>query len=184
MYQFGMPNQIIIDLGSPFIAIEFRSWAQDCGISIDYASIAHPQANGQVERAHGLLLAKLKPRLFDEFKDYSGKWIYELPKVVCGLRTQQSRETGYSLFFLVYGSKAILLVDFIWNSPMVEQYNEGGADKTRWLEIDSVEEIKLNALFQSVRYLQGLRRHYDKNMCPRTFQVGDLVLKRIQNTLG
>ena len=57
MYRFGMPNRIIIDLGSPFTAIEFKSWAQDCSISIDYASIAHPQANGQVERANGLLLA-------------------------------------------------------------------------------------------------------------------------------
>jgi hypothetical protein len=42
MYRFDMPNQIIIDLGSPFMAIEFRSWAQDCDISIDYASVAHP----------------------------------------------------------------------------------------------------------------------------------------------
>ena len=98
MYQFGMPNQIIIDLGSPFIAIEFRSWAQDCGMSIDYAPVAHPQANGQVERANGLLLARLKPRLLDELKDYDSKWIYELPKVVWGLRTQQSRATGYSPF--------------------------------------------------------------------------------------
>ena len=107
MYQFGMPNWIIIDLGSPFTAIEFRSWAQDCSISIDYASVAHPQVNNHVECANRLLLAKLKPRLFDELKDYGGKWIYELPKVVWGLRTQQSRATGYSPFFLVYGSKAI-----------------------------------------------------------------------------
>jgi transposase InsO family protein len=46
MYRFSMPNRIITDLDSPFIAIEFRSWTQDCGINIDYASIAHPQANG------------------------------------------------------------------------------------------------------------------------------------------
>ena len=147
MYHFGMPNRIITDLGSPFTAIEFRSWSQDCGISIDYASVAHPQANGQVERANGLLLAGLKPRLFDELKDYGDNWIYELPKVVWGLRTRKSRATGYSPFFLVYGSKAILRADLIWNSPRVEQYNEGEADKTQRLEIDSAEEIKLNALF-------------------------------------
>ena len=147
MYRFGMPNRIITDLGSPFTAIQFRSWAQDCGISIDYAFVAHPQVNGQVERANVLLLAGLKPRLFDELKDYDDKCIYELPKVVWGLRTQQSRATGYSLFFLVYGSEAILPTDLIWNSPRVEQYNKGEADETRWLEIDSAEEIKLNALF-------------------------------------
>ena len=88
MYRFGMPNWIIIDLGSPFTAIEFRSWAQDCGISINYAPIAHPRASGQVERANGLLLAGLKPRLFNELRDYGGRWIYELLKVVWGLRTQ------------------------------------------------------------------------------------------------
>ncbi|XP_066347785.1 uncharacterized protein [Miscanthus floridulus] len=94
MYRFGKPNQIISDLGSPFMVIEFRSWAQDCGISIDYASIAQPQANSQIERANGLLLVELKPRLFDELKDYGDKWTYELPKVVWGLRTQQSRAIG------------------------------------------------------------------------------------------
>ena len=42
MYRVGMPNRNFIDLGSPFTAIEFRSWAQDCGISNDYASVTHP----------------------------------------------------------------------------------------------------------------------------------------------
>ena len=66
MHRFGMPNRIIMDLGSPFTAIEFQSWAQDCGFRIDYASVAHPEANGQVERANGLILAGLKPRLYEE----------------------------------------------------------------------------------------------------------------------
>ena len=51
-----MPNRIIKDLGSPFTAREFQYWAKDCGIEIDFASVAHPQANGQVERANGLIL--------------------------------------------------------------------------------------------------------------------------------
>jgi hypothetical protein len=42
MHCFGMPNPVITDLGSPFMAIEFKSWAQDCSISIDYAFVAHP----------------------------------------------------------------------------------------------------------------------------------------------
>jgi transposase InsO family protein len=113
MHCFRIPNCVIIDLGSPFIAIEFRNWAQDCGISIDYASVAHPKANGQVERANGLILAGLKPRLYEELEDYDSKWIKELSKVVWGLRTQVSRATGYSPFFLVYGSEAVLPADLI-----------------------------------------------------------------------
>jgi transposase InsO family protein len=82
MHRFEIPNRVITDLGSPFIAIEFRNWAQDYGLNIDYASIAHPEANGQVERTNGLILAGLKPRLYEELEDYGSKWIEELPKVV------------------------------------------------------------------------------------------------------
>jgi hypothetical protein len=81
-------------LGSPFTAIKFRNWAQDCGISINYAPVAHPKANRQVERVNGLILAGLKPRLYEELEDYSSKWIEELPKVVWGLHTQVSKATG------------------------------------------------------------------------------------------
>ena len=43
-----------------------------------------------------------------------------------------------------------------------------------------MEEVRVNATLQSARYLQGLRRHYNKNTQPRTLQVGDLALRRIQ----
>jgi hypothetical protein len=49
------------------------------------------------------MLARLKPRLYEELEDYGSKWIEELPKVVWGLCTQVSRAIGYSPFFLVYG---------------------------------------------------------------------------------
>jgi transposase InsO family protein len=94
MHRFGIPNRIITDLGSPFTAIKFRNWAQDYGISINYASVAHLEANGQVERVNGLILAGLKPRLYEELEDYSSKWIEELPKVVWGIHTQVSKATG------------------------------------------------------------------------------------------
>jgi hypothetical protein len=110
---YRISNRVITNLSSPFIAIEFKNWAHDYGISIDYTSVAHLKANRQVERANGLILAGLKPRLYGELEDYGSKWIKELPKVVWGLRTQVSRVTGYSPFFLVYGSKAILLADLI-----------------------------------------------------------------------
>jgi hypothetical protein len=119
----------MIDLGSPFTTIKFRNWAQDCGISINYASVTHPEANGQVERANGLILAGLKPRLYEELEDYGSKWIDKLPKVVWGLRTQVSRAIGYSPF-LVYGSETVLPADLIWTSPKIEQYKEEEVEHT------------------------------------------------------
>jgi hypothetical protein len=66
-----------------------------------------------VEKDNGLILAGLKPRLYEELEDYGYKWVEELPKVVWGLRTQVNKATGYSPFFLVYGSEAVLPVDLI-----------------------------------------------------------------------
>jgi hypothetical protein len=106
-----------------------------------------------VERGNRLILAGLKPRLYEELEDYSSKWIEQLPKIVWGLRTQVSRATGYSPFFLVYGSEAMLLADLIWTSPRIKQYKEGEAEHTQRLELDSTEEVRVNATLQSARYL-------------------------------
>ena len=90
-------------------------------------------------------MAGLKPRLYEELKDYGSKWIDKLPKVVWALRMQVSRAIGYSPFFLVYGSKVVLPADLIWNSPRIEQYDEVKEEHTRRLELDSAEEVRVNA---------------------------------------
>jgi hypothetical protein len=101
--------------------------------------------------------------LYEELEDYESKWIEELPKVVWGLQTQVSRATGYSPFLLVYRSEVVLPVDLIWTSPRIEQYNEGEAEHTRRLEMDSTEEVRVNATLQSAHYLQSLRHNYNKS---------------------
>ena len=98
-----------------------------------------------------------------------------------GLRTQPSKATGQSPLFLTYGSEAILPADIMWKSLRVEAYQEGEADEARQLELDSVEEVRINALTQSARYLQGVRRYHDRNVQQRSFNIGDLVLRQIQD---
>ena len=63
-------------------------------------------------------------------------------------------------------------------------YQEREADEARQLELDSVEEARINALTQSARYLQGVRRYHDRNVQQRSFNIGDLVLRRIQDETG
>jgi hypothetical protein len=60
-------------------------------------------------------------------------------------------------------------------------YNEGEADEARQLELDSVEEARCTALVQSARYLQGIQRYHDHNVRERSFSIGDLVLRCIQD---
>jgi hypothetical protein len=91
---------------------------------------------------------------------------------------------GQSPYFLVYGSKAILPADVMSASPAVEQYDEGIFEDSRRVDIDKLEEPRCAALVQSKRYLDGIRRYHDRNVKERSFNVGDLVLQRIQNTEG
>ena len=144
-------------------------------LRLKYALVAHPRANGQIERINGLVLDGLKKRLYDANTKKGGKWIQELPHVVRGLRTQPSNAIGQSPFFLTYASEAILPADIMWRSPRVEAYQEGEADEAQQQELDSVEEARVNALTQSARYLQGVRRYHDRNVQQRSFNVGDLV---------
>jgi hypothetical protein len=118
--------------------------------------VAHPWANGQVEHINGLIMDGLKKRIYDANSKKGGKWIQELPHVVLGLRTQPRKATGQSPFFLTYGSEAILPIDIMWKSPRVKAYQEGEVDEARQLELDTVEEARINALTQSARYLQGV----------------------------
>jgi transposase InsO family protein len=156
LHRFGFPNTIITDLGSNFTASQFWEFCENACIEIKYVSVAHPRANGQVERANGMIIEGLKKRLYDENSKKGRKWIHELPHVVWRIRTQPSKATGQTPFFLVYGSEAILPADIMCKSPRVEMYNEGKVGEARQLELDSVEEACCTALIQLARYLQGI----------------------------
>jgi hypothetical protein len=149
LHRFGFLNAVITDLGSNFMANQFWEFCENACIEVKYISVAQPRANGQVERANNMIIDGLKKRLYDENSKKGGKWIHELPHVIWGLRTQPSKATGQTPFFLVYGSEAILPADIMWKSPRVQMYNEGEADEARQLELDSVEEGHCTALFQS-----------------------------------
>jgi hypothetical protein len=72
----------------------------------------------------------------------------------------------------------------MWDSPAVEQYDEGISKDSRQVDIDRLEEARCAALVHAARYLEGIRRYHDSNVKERSFNVGDLVLRRIQNTGG
>jgi len=178
--RFGVPNRIITDNGTQFTGSEFQGWCDDLGIKICYASVAHPQSNGQVERANGMVLQGVKARVFDRLRPYAGKWVKELPSVLWALRTTPSRATGETPFFLTYGSEAVLPTELRFRSPRVQNYSEQGSDSNRLEDLDRLEEARDLATIQSARYLQGLRRYHDRNVRGRAYSTGDLVLRKVQ----
>ena len=49
VHRYGVPHSIITDKGSNFTTDEVQNCCANLGIKLDYASVYHPQTNGQVE---------------------------------------------------------------------------------------------------------------------------------------
>ena len=79
---YDIPNSIIIDLGTQFTDTTFWDFYDDRSIAVKYVLVAHPRANGQVERANGMILDALKKRLYTENDKVPRRWMKELPAMV------------------------------------------------------------------------------------------------------
>jgi hypothetical protein len=116
---FGVPHRIITDLGTAFTGSDFWDFCQDNLIDVYYSGVADQHYNGQVERTNGMVLQGIKDRIFDDASQYTTRWLAELPNVIWGLWTKIITATGYSPFFLVYGSEAVLQTDLAFGAPRI-----------------------------------------------------------------
>jgi hypothetical protein len=129
-----------------------------------------------------MVLQALKDRIYDDAYNYATRWLAELPHVIWGLRTQVSSATGFLPFFPVYGSEAVLPIDVAFGAPRIQFYEEGEAEQTCRIDLDSLEEQRLAAVMRQARHDQQLHLYHDRNVKETSFNVGNLVLRRIQKT--
>jgi transposase InsO family protein len=106
--RFRVPNRIITDNGSQFTSRVLQEYGEDLSVQICYASVAHPESNGQVQRANAKILRGLKTCSYDYLKTHGAKWIDELPCALWANRTYSSWATGETPIFLVYGAEAVI----------------------------------------------------------------------------
>jgi hypothetical protein len=84
----------------------------------------------------------------------------------------------------VYGSEAVLPTDIAFGAPRIQHYEEGTIEETRKVDLDSIEEHRVAALMRHTWYEQQQRHYHARNVRERSFNVGDLVPRRIQSTKG
>jgi transposase InsO family protein len=184
IHRFGVPNSIITDNGTQFTSRKFLDFCEDHHIRLDWAAMAHPLTNGQVERANGMILQGLKPRIYNDLHKFGRRWMKELPSVVWSLRTTPSRATSFRPFFLVYGAEAVLPTDLEYGSPRTRAYDDRRNQTDREDSLDQLEEARDMALLHSARYQQSLRRYHARGVRSRDLQAGDLVLRLRQDARG
>jgi hypothetical protein len=138
--RYGVPHNIITDNGTNFAKGVFAEFCSQKGIWLDWASVEPPQSNGQVEKANGLILAGMKPRLIEPLERSAGCWVEELPSVLWSLHTTPDRSVGFTPFFLVYGAEAVLPTNIEFDAPRVVQYTQEQAKEAREDGVDLLEE--------------------------------------------
>ncbi|XP_066385050.1 uncharacterized protein [Miscanthus floridulus] len=105
----------------------------------------------------------------------------ELPAVLWSLRMTPSRATGYTSFFMVYGSKAVLPTDLDYGAPRVRAYNEQGVEASLEDAMDQLDEARDVTFLHSTKYQQALHRYHERRLRGWAFNVGDLVLHLVQS---
>ena len=82
IHRFAVPNSIITDNGTQFMGKKFLRFYDDHHIRIDWATVAHPCMNGQVEPTNVMVLQGLKPRIFNQLNKADRWWVTKLPSVL------------------------------------------------------------------------------------------------------
>jgi hypothetical protein len=139
--------------------------------------VYHPQSNGAVERANGLIFSGIKKCLFDQKK---GKWVDELPKVIWSHNTTVSRATGFTPFRLLFGTE-VMTPEEIKNESMRVLKAKEIEEVDQKVEKDMIERTILEAAENIKKYQKETKAWKDKKVVRKDIKTSDLVLKRKKN---
>ena len=76
--RFGIPQAIVTDNGTQFTDKNFQEFVAKLGTKQHFASVEHPQTNGQAEAENRVILHGLKCKLNETKK----RWVEELHSVL------------------------------------------------------------------------------------------------------
>ena len=147
----------------------------DLGIKNFFSSPAYPQANGQAEVSNKVILDGIKKRL----EEAKSRWVEELPSVMWTHRTTRRRSTGETLFALAYGVEAVIPLEVGLPRTRTMKFNAEENENNLRKDLNLLEERRDMATIRLASYQHQMKRGYDKNIRPRSFQVGDLVLRKV-----
>ena len=91
--RFGVPRELTVDNRTQFDNEVFKEFCMQIGTKLCFASVRHPQSNGLIERANGIILQGILRRLHGRPK---GKWAEELTSVIWSHNTSESRATKFT----------------------------------------------------------------------------------------
>ena len=112
----------------------------------------------------------------------NGVWPDELLGVLWAYKTAVRTPTGETPFRLAYGSEAVILAEVHMANHRVMKYQDKDNEEQLRLNLDLIDEVRIDAEQRTVRYRNLMAKQYDAMVKPRCFNIGDLILKRVSLT--
>ncbi|KAM0027207.1 putative nucleotidyltransferase, Hydrolase [Helianthus debilis subsp. tardiflorus] len=173
-----MPLCIVSDNGKQFAEKLFKTWCEKMRIEQNFASVSHPQANGQVERANRSIVEGIKKRLGKE----GVSWADELPHVLWVHRTMPKTSNRETPFSLTYGTEAVIPAEVGIPTPRMQLSQEEN-EQELLLNLDLAEEMRELAAIREAKYKKELEKHYNSKVKEIRFKVGDYVMRSNEASL-
>ena len=161
------------DNGKQFDNPKFRDFCTKLRIKNYYSSPAHPQSNEQEE----VTIRTLKVALKTKLENLKGKWVEYLYYGHTELCVGQQLKKP--LFALAFGTEAVALVEVGLNSPRVEFVSAEHNEEVLRLNLHLLEERCKQVRKRAKDYHRKTARYYDRRVKPRSYKLGDLVLKKV-----
>ncbi|GJR91004.1 reverse transcriptase domain-containing protein, partial [Tanacetum coccineum] len=121
-------------------------------------TVAHPQANGLVERANKSLMEGIKARLGRE----RARWVDELPNVLWTYRTSLKQSSGETPFNLTYGSEAVIPVEIGMPTHRTMMIREGENEDELHLNMDLLQEMREAVAIREAKYNTKMEQYYNQ----------------------
>ncbi|GKV40302.1 hypothetical protein SLEP1_g47964 [Rubroshorea leprosula] len=172
--RYGILNQIVADNGTQFNCTSFRDFCSSYGIKLQFTSVYHPKSNGMVESVNKCILEGIKPRL----EQHKAKWADELNNVLWAYRTTSRTATGETPYHLAFGTEAVIPIEIGVPSFRVTHFDEGQNGQLLRGNLDLLDDLREEARLRTLVYKQKIANFYNKRVRPRSFRVGDLVLRK------
>jgi hypothetical protein len=174
--RFGVPKAITVDNETQFDAETFKVFCDQIGTKIYFASVRHPESNGLVERANGIIITGIMKSFFNQPR---GKWLDELKKVVWNHNTVVSRSIEFTPFKLLFGDEAITLEEARMGSIRTSASAEDEEDCK--IIKDTIEGTRLQAIEHISKYQAETVKWRDRLVRLKNIKPGYLVLRRVAN---
>ncbi|XP_076958710.1 uncharacterized protein LOC143634555 [Bidens hawaiensis] len=169
---------LVSDNGTQFADQHIQKWLKELIVTQTFTSVAHPQGNGEAERANRTIVGGIKKRL----ANHKSGWVDQLPHVLWAIRTHRNTSNAETPFSLTYGTEAMIPAKVGVPSQRVTLPEDNDAE--RRLDLMLLEERRELAAIREQNYKRQLQKYYNTKVKICEVSAGDYVLRNNEASIA